>query len=125
ARLLQDSGVNVDVELALFEADHGDPARAVELARAAWRAAPGVRSADALSWALRSAGEGRAALASSREAMRLGSADPTFLYHAGVIAADAGRTGLARRYLTEVVARTPAFSPFHGPRAQAALEGLG
>ena len=97
ARLLQDSGVNVDVELALFEADHGDPARAVELARAAWRAAPGVRSADALSWALRSAGEGRAALASSREAMRLGSADPTFLYHAGMIAADAGRTGLARR----------------------------
>ena len=125
ARLLQDSGVNVDVELALFEADHGDPARAVERARAAWRAAPGVRSADALSWALRSAGEGRAALASSREAMRLGSADPTFLYHAGVIAADAGRTGLARRYLTEVVERTPAFSPFHGPRAQAALEGLG
>ena len=57
--------------------------------------------------------------------MRLGSADPTFLYHAGVIAADAGRTGLARRYLTEVVERTPAFSPFHGPRAQAALEGLG
>ena len=54
-----------------------------------------------------------------------GRADPTFLYHAGVIAADAGRTRLARRYLTEVVERTPAFSPFHGPRAQAALEGLG
>ena len=68
ARLLQDSGVNVDVELALFEADHGDPARAVELARAAWRAAPGVRSADALSWALaqRRRGPRRARLLAAR-----------------------------------------------------------
>ena len=34
-------GVNTDAELAVFEADHGDPARAVALARRAWRAAPG------------------------------------------------------------------------------------
>jgi tetratricopeptide (TPR) repeat protein len=121
ARLLERAGVDVDVELALFEADHGDPARAVELGRSVWREAPSVRSADALAWALHSAGRHDAAFAMSREAMRLGSADPSFLYHAGVIAADAGRDEVARRYLGRV---DPGFSPYHGPRAAAALEAL-
>jgi tetratricopeptide (TPR) repeat protein len=47
ARLLRSAGVNVDLELALYEADHGSAARAVEYGRAAWRRAPSVRSADA------------------------------------------------------------------------------
>ena len=47
-RLLAASGVNTDVEIALFEADHGDRGRAVDLARRAWRDAPSVRSADAV-----------------------------------------------------------------------------
>ena len=38
-RLLAAGGVNTDVELALFEADHGSPARGVSLARRAWAAA--------------------------------------------------------------------------------------
>src|SRR4051812_42571509 len=45
-RLLAAAGVNTDVELALFEADHGSSARAVTLARRAWATAPSVRSAD-------------------------------------------------------------------------------
>src|SRR3954452_16217675 len=55
-RLLAANGVNTDVDLALFEANHGDPARGVALARRAWAAAPSVRSADALGWALTRAG---------------------------------------------------------------------
>ena len=47
-RLLAAGGVNTDVEIALFEADHGDRGRAVDLARRAWRDAPSVRSADAV-----------------------------------------------------------------------------
>ena len=47
-RLLQRSGVNTDTELALFEANHGNPRRAVALARRAWAArracAPPTRS---------------------------------------------------------------------------------
>ncbi len=35
-RLLAANGVNTDTEIALFEADHGSPARAVTLARRAW-----------------------------------------------------------------------------------------
>src|SRR3954451_17269109 len=35
-KLLAANGVNTDTELALFEADHGSPVRAVALARRAW-----------------------------------------------------------------------------------------
>ena len=51
-RLLRAAGVDTDVDLALFEAEHGDARRAVRLARAGWASAPSVRSADALAGAL-------------------------------------------------------------------------
>ena len=84
------AGVNSDAELALFEADHGDRARAVRLARRAWAAAPGVRSADALGWALTRAGRPREGVKWAARARRLGSADPLFAFHAGVAARAAG-----------------------------------
>ena len=123
-RLFRANGVNTDVDLALFEANHGSPTRAVELARRAWGSAPSVRSADALSWALSQAGRNAAALRASRAAMRLGSRDPSFLYHAGLVAARAGRTERARALLSTLVAQSPRFNPLYGPRARHALEGL-
>jgi tetratricopeptide (TPR) repeat protein len=97
--LLARSGVNTDTEAALFEADHGSPSRAVALAKRAWAAAPSVRSADALGWALTRAGHPRAALPWAARALHLGSRDPSFLLHAGVAARAAGRTELAQRRL--------------------------
>jgi tetratricopeptide (TPR) repeat protein len=123
-RLLRRSGVNVDAELAVFEADHGDRGRAVRLARAAWAEAPGVRAADALGWSLTRAGEPAAGLTYAERALRLGSRDAMFLYHAGVAARDAGRPSLARRYLERALAANPRFSPLHAPRARRALEGV-
>ncbi|MFL5871719.1 MAG: tetratricopeptide repeat protein [Solirubrobacterales bacterium] len=125
ARLLRSAGVNVDAELAVYEADHGNPARAVALGRSAWRRAPSVRSADAYAWALHSAGDDDAALAMSDEALRLGSRDPSFLYHAGAISADAGATGRARRILETLTEQSPRFSPLYGPRAERLLRSLG
>jgi tetratricopeptide (TPR) repeat protein len=123
-RLLARSGVNTDVELAIFEADHGRPARAVELARQAWAAAPSVRSADALSWALTRAGRPREGLRWARRALALGSRDPSFLYHGGVAARDAGEWSLARTRLRRAVAGRAALSALNGPRATRALEAL-
>jgi tetratricopeptide (TPR) repeat protein len=97
--LQQHAGVNADVELTLFEADHGSPRRAVDLGRRAWAAAPSVRSADALGWALHRAGNSRAALGWARRALALGSRDPAFLTHAGLIARGAGEPQLAARWL--------------------------
>jgi tetratricopeptide (TPR) repeat protein len=123
-QLLQANGVNTDAELALFEADHGDPSQAVDLAARAWAIAPSVRSADAYSWALSAAGMDSQALRMSERAMRLGSRDPAFLYHAGLVALRAGDTERARRFLSLLVAQSPNFNPLYGPRAERALDGL-
>jgi tetratricopeptide (TPR) repeat protein len=120
-RLLRANGVNTDVDLALYEASHGDAARAVALARRAWAQAPSVRAADAQGWALTRAGRARAGLRWARRALALGSADPSFLMHAGFAAHAAGRPLLARRWLAAALARNPRFSPYWAPRVRRAL----
>jgi tetratricopeptide (TPR) repeat protein len=123
-RLLASAGVNTDAEIALYEADHGSPRRAAALGRRAYAAAPSVRSADALGWALTAAGRPAEGLSYARRALRLGSRDALFLYHAGTAARGAGRTAEARRYLTRALALNPRFSPLYAPRAQRALRSL-
>ncbi len=120
-RLLSASGVNTDVEIALFEADHGRAARGVRVGRRAWGAAPSVRSADALGWALTSAGRAEEGLMWGRRALKLGWRDPVVLYHAGMSASETGRREAARRYLEQSLELNPTFSPYHSPRARRAL----
>ena len=115
-------GVNVDAELAVFEADHGDPARAVALGERAWRAAPGLRAADARGWALTRSGRPAAGLRWAHRALRLGSRDPILRYHAGIAAARAGRPGEARAQLETALAHGLAGWPWQAAAARAALE---
>ena len=56
-RILRDAGVDVDAELAVFEASYGSPRRAVRWGAGRGRARPSVRSADALGLALTRAGQ--------------------------------------------------------------------
>jgi len=123
-RLLGASGVNTDAELAVFEADHGSPRRALRLGRSGYAAAPSVRSADALGWALTRSGRPADGLAYARRALALGSRDSLFLYHAGIAARDAGQTDAARDYLVRALAANPRFSPLHAPRARRVLREL-
>ena len=95
-RLLARAGVNTDVELAVFESDHGSRARGLRLARRAWAAAPSVRSADALGWALTRSGRPEEGRRWARRARRLGSADPLFAFHAGMSARGSERRRLLR-----------------------------
>ncbi len=125
-KLFAENGVDTDLELALFEADHGsDPAAAVELARAAYADQPNVRAADTLAWALRRAGRLEEAMRYAKEALRLGTKDALFLYHAGMIASEAGETKAAKRYLSAALQTNPHFSPLHAPLAKRALAELG
>lgn len=111
--------------MVLFEADHGDKARALQLGRRTWRAAPSVSSAHALAWALTRNGRPAEGLTWAKRSLKLGSRDAVFLYHAGLTARAAGRPDLARRWLTAALASNRHFSPLHAPRAKRALEGLG
>ncbi len=123
-KLLAGAGVDSDVELAIFEADHGDRGRGLSLARAAWRSAPSVRSADAVGWALTRAGRPREGARWGLRALRLGSRDARFLYHAGMSASAAGERATAARLLRRALRSDPRFSALYAPRARRALRGL-
>jgi tetratricopeptide (TPR) repeat protein len=123
-QLFQASGVVVDVELALFEADHGDPMAALELAEAGYAATPTVRAADALAWALHRLGRDGDAKTRSAEALRLGSRDPLLLYHAGAIAAARGDRAGARRDLGLALKTDPGFSATGAAEAHRILDSL-
>ncbi len=120
-RLLAAAGVNTDVELAIFEADHGDRAAGpLRLAREAWANAPerplGRRArlgADALRPAARRACAGRAG--------RCGSARST-RPSATTRASPPGRGG--RRDLRLALRHGLDAHPLHAQRARAALEAL-
>jgi len=120
--LFQANGVVVDVDLALFEADHGDPNRALELATAGYASSPTIRAADATAWALHRLGRDEEAASWSAKALRLGSRDPLLRYHAGAIAAALGRTEEARLDLQAALATDPGFSPTGAAEARRLLD---
>jgi hypothetical protein len=122
--LLADARVDTGAETAIFEADHGSPRRALALARRAWAAAPGVRSADAMGWALTRSGRPAAGLAWSRRALRTGSLDPVMRFHAGMAAAAAGRERAARTDLRRALAHGLEAHPWQAAAARRALAGL-
>jgi tetratricopeptide (TPR) repeat protein len=123
-QLFEASGVVVDLDLALFEANHGDPARALELAMAAYEAAPTIRAADAVAWALHRLGRHDEAKPYVDEALRLGSKDPLLRYHAGAVAAALGDAASARRDLELALATDPGFSATAAADARRILASL-
>jgi tetratricopeptide (TPR) repeat protein len=124
-QLFAASGVDTDLELALFDADHGrDPRAALALARAAYERRPSIKAADTLAWALLKAGQPVEARRYADEALRLGTRDALMLYHAGMIAMAQGDHAAARQRIEEALAINPHFSPLYAPGARQALAEL-
>lgn len=127
-QLQRANGVDVDVELALFEADHTADAAAlssaVERERAEYARRPSVHVADALAWTLYRAGRPAEALPYAQEALELGSKDPLLLFHTGAIAAAADQPDQARTWLTAALAQNPQFSVRYAPEARRLLVAL-
>jgi tetratricopeptide (TPR) repeat protein len=128
-RLYESNGFNLDLELVLFDADHGRaPGATVRRARRALAARPGVAVADALAWALYRDGRYERAIKASRRALRIGGANALFHYHAGMISARLGDRRAARRHLRRALEINPHFSFRYGQSASrnlARLEGAG
>ncbi|MFE9019174.1 tetratricopeptide repeat protein [Streptomyces sp. NPDC007808] len=122
-------GVDEELLLGRFEADHGDAGSAVRRLRAEWRRQPGIAVADALGWALHRAGEHKEALRFARVATdraRGGTVrSALYAYHRGMIERELKLAGAARRHLQEALRINPGFSPTRAPAAEAALRELG
>ena len=100
-----------DAESVLFAADHGPGTAAVALGKRVWAAAPSVRSADALGWALTRAGRPAAGYRWALRALALGSRDASFRLHAGIAARRAGLAAAAARHLAIAASARPALTP--------------
>lgn len=125
-RLFASNGVLPDVEIVNFYSDRRERLDwALSTARRAWKERPSVRVADALAWALNAAGRPRAATRYARAALRLGTRDANYWFHAGVIERASGHPERARRYLRRALRINPHFSVTHAPVARRALRSLG
>jgi tetratricopeptide (TPR) repeat protein len=122
--LAEANGVDVDLEVAVFDADHGRPRPALEAARAEWARRPSVHVADAYAWALYSNGRYGRAAAMAHRALALGTRNATFLFHAGMIELARGHHDDARRLLREALATNPYFSILHASTARRTLARL-
>ena len=110
-RLLAANGVRNDLDIALFDADHGlAPAHTVTLARKGYTERPSIVGDDVLGWALARAGRCTEALSYSTRALRLGTKDALKIFHRGYVAACLGRRAEARAYYRRALAINPHFS---------------
>jgi len=124
ADLAAANGVNVDLELAQFFADHGEPGRALAVAEAEMELRDTVHTADALAWALRANGRLQEAADASERALRLGTHSAMLLFHAGMIRYELGDAVAARELLGEALDRNPHFSILHAATAERVLARL-
>jgi tetratricopeptide (TPR) repeat protein len=124
-RLFSANGVIPDTEMMIFFADHHQRlARTLKEARREFFKRPSVRVADALGWVLYANGKYTEAERYAHLALHLGSVDPTYYFHAGMIAKAAGDRALALRYLRRSVRPNPNFSVRYSREAERAIRSL-
>ncbi len=125
-KLFQANGVNVDLEIALFDADHHvNLAEGLAAAQSEWGRRHSVHVADALAWALYANGRPAEALPYADQALHLGYRNALFFFHRAMIEKDLSRTGPARRDLAEALRINPYFSSLWSRTAATSLRSLG
>jgi len=118
-RLFVANGVETDLELALFNVDHGVRlGESLERARRARQARPSIEADDVLAWALVRNGRCGEALRYSRSALRLGTVDAAKFFHRGMIERCLGRPVEARSWFRKALRTNPDFSIRWAPVAR-------
>ena len=111
--------------LAKFLADHDrDLPRALDLARKDYAERQDVFGADNLAWCLLKNGRVEEAARAMDAALRLGTKDPNFFFHAGMIHLKRGDKEKARTSLVKALAINPKFAILQADEARKALESL-
>jgi tetratricopeptide (TPR) repeat protein len=125
-QLYQANGINVDLQMSLFFADHDTSiSNAAQQALAVRQAQPGsIYTADAVAWALYKAGQFEEALPYANASLAMGTQDASLFYHAGMIQKALGNNAAAQDDLQKAIAINPHFSPLQAPIAQRALSEL-
>ena len=85
--LYRANGVDVDLDIAVYQADRNPTAALLATTRRAAARRPGVAGHDALAWVLHRLGKNREAQTEIQKAIAIGDRDPLYRYHAAVIAA--------------------------------------
>jgi tetratricopeptide (TPR) repeat protein len=118
-RLLAANGVRNDLEVALFDIDHGVRLRhALELARSGYADRPSIFGDDVLGWALALNSRCSEALPYAERSLRLGTQDALKLFHRGWILECLGRRDAARADYRRALALNPHFSILWAPVAR-------
>lgn len=125
-KLYRDNGVNTDLELVFFSADHceGDACKDSQLlatARKQLELHPSIKTADTLAWVLYQAGDYRSAREYSQKALSIGTQDSRSFFQAGMIAFKLGDKASARNYLDKALKLNPNFSYLYAPVAKQVL----
>ncbi len=120
------AGSNVDLDLAVFEADNAPVTpESLERARAAAVERPSIYGADALAWTLFRSGDAVAALPFVEQSLRTGTTDAQILFHAASVFESLGDTQRATDAMTLAAATNPWFSAARTDEARSLAGRLG
>ena len=124
-QLYNANGVNLDLQIGLFNADHNrNVAATVERAKNAFAQQPSIQAADTLAWVQLKAGNATEARTAIEQALRTGTREPLILFHAGMIYKAVGDNAQAKTYLEMVEKLAPRFSVLYADIAKQALATL-
>ncbi|GAC1537846.1 MAG: hypothetical protein NVS3B12_22290 [Acidimicrobiales bacterium] len=124
-RLFRANKVNIDVETALYDADHHPNMAAVAAATRSIKDRGGVTGHDTLAWALYTTGKYKQAKAEIDQVTAVGDRDPLFRFHAAAIDFAVGDKQAAGAELDIVLAGNPRFSALYEPQIDALAAKLG
>ena len=124
-KMEQASGLSVNRNLAMAYADRDRKVdRAVALVEGELRGRRDIYTYDALAWTLYKNKQYEEAGKAKEKALELGTPEPAFYYHAGMIERALGQTDQARKHLERALALNARFDPRQAPLAQAALKEI-
>jgi tetratricopeptide (TPR) repeat protein len=124
-KMEQATGLSVNRNLAMAYADRDRKLdRALALAEGELGGRADIYTYDALAWTLYKNKKYEEAGKAKEKALELGTPEPAFYYHAGMIERALGDRDQARRHLEKALALNARFDPRQAPLAEAALKEI-